>query len=674
MKLLKKISLIVFLNLGLCLYSSSLHSQEDSTQLSLSLISTYIDGKVVLRWSPVDYETWNICKDTSYTLTRYEVNSDGALDENSRMTWDVAPYTEEFYRTEADHSDEALMAVGFLMYGDVQSDTNDVFALYHEARNRFAFALVVAARSRTAAEALGLRFEDPNFQKNKNYQYSISSKAEANIIPGINLVNTEKEDFYPIRLDSVVSHDGYVTLTWDKHLHDLYYSGYYIEKSDDGKSFYEISNGMFMASTSEDYKSDQYVYVDSIPNDVTHYYRIIGQTPFNFITNPSNVVAGIAKDLTPPDYPVSISANTLEDGSIYLKWKYADPLDIADVRIQHTGDMKHGFKEIQKLEPSVNEYTFKSDDFRPIDYFRIRFSDASNNHLYSRKIIVHKRDTTAPIAPSNLQGTVDTNGVVLLTWSAPPDNDVKGYYVYTSNADYHEPVIITPMPLLDTFFYDTINIRTLTEEIYFRIVAIDWKSNYSEFSLQLELKRPDIIPPSAPTFYDKIIQDGYIRLKWHESVAKDVVDYKLLRKDSTGWERLTILLSGVYDDYDVVPGQNYTYRITAIDDAGLESEYAFDYYATYFETKTIPTPNIEVLDYDKEEQELKLTWTDLGEHHEYMIYVASKVSGPYYSYKSSTAPSLSIKTNDRRLNAFKVQAVHKDGRKSHFSIPKEIQK
>ncbi|MBK8723817.1 MAG: hypothetical protein IPL95_16675 [Saprospiraceae bacterium] len=85
-------------------------------------------------------------------------------------------------------------------------------------------------------------------------------------------------------------------------------------------------------------------------------------------------------------------------------------------------------------------------------------------------------------------------------------------------------------PHKTNIFYDSISLQTHTEEIYYRISAVDFRSNYSEYSDVLELKKPDKVPPSPPTFYDFKFRKNKIQLAWYPSDAKDVVAYLLYKK------------------------------------------------------------------------------------------------------------------------------------------------
>jgi len=82
-------------------------------------------------------------------------------------------------------------------------------------------------------------------------------------------------------------------------------------------------------------------------------------------------------------------------------------------------------------------------------------------------------DKVAPVAPQSLAGSIDTNGVVTLTWDLGQEADLLGYYVQVSNGRERVFTPVTDQPLHADYWHDTIPLDVLTEEIYYRIVAVD---------------------------------------------------------------------------------------------------------------------------------------------------------------------------------------------------------
>jgi subtilisin family serine protease len=77
-------------------------------------------------------------------------------------------------------------------------------------------------------------------------------------------------------------------------------------------------------------------------------------------------------------------------------------------------------------------------------------------------------------------------------------------------------------------------------------------------------------PPAAPTDLEASPEGTQVRLTWTSNVEDDMLAYRVYREgsqiDSVSY------LNDVYIDTDVTLGESYTYWITAVDSAGLESD------------------------------------------------------------------------------------------------------
>ena len=77
------------------------------------------------------------------------------------------------------------MAAAQIIHGDriqLGSDVGSVFQAAQETELRFSLALLLADRSATAAEALGLRFVDRQVEYGQTYEYVISTPASADVL------------------------------------------------------------------------------------------------------------------------------------------------------------------------------------------------------------------------------------------------------------------------------------------------------------------------------------------------------------------------------------------------------------------------------------------------------------------------------------------------------------
>lgn len=124
--------------------------------------------------------------------------------------------------------------------------------------------------------------------------------------------------------------------------------------------------------------------------------------------------------------------------------------------------------------------------------------DTAGNESYSVFTYGMVFDSVAPSIPSNIKCSIDSNGVVNLTWDKPKEIDVFGYRVYFSNNANHAFINLTGKPIETNSYSDTISLKTLTKKAFYKIVALDFNYNHSKFSEAIEIKRPDKIKPQAP--------------------------------------------------------------------------------------------------------------------------------------------------------------------------------
>src|SRR5690606_23446119 len=125
--------------------------------------------------------------------------------------------------------------------------------------------------------------------------------------------------------------------------------------------------------------------------------------------------------------------------------------------------------------------------------------DTAGNASYSTIIRGYLRDTVAPNPPTGLEGTIDSNGIVRLSWNPNSEADLDGYYVYFSNQEDHFFANLTGFPLKSPAYLDTITLKSFTEEIFYRVTAIDHLGHISKFSETLLLHKPDTLAPFPPS-------------------------------------------------------------------------------------------------------------------------------------------------------------------------------
>src|SRR5690606_33161391 len=93
-------------------------------------------------------------------------------------------------------------------------------------------------------------------------------------------------------------------------------------------------------------------------------------------------------------------------------------------------------------------------------------------------------------------------------------------------------------------YTDSVNIKTLTPSVWYKIAAIDNRYNMSEFSDIVEVKIPDVIPPVPPVIKNVTANHKGVAIHFVPSSSADVVRHEIYRRrmNSQGWLRAGTVL------------------------------------------------------------------------------------------------------------------------------------
>ena len=654
---------------------------------------------IALRWAPNNPSFWRDANQIGYFLIRLDVNqATGEIDTSTRkliidpsrkkfiMPWDSTIFLQN--RNEAD---DLVKVAAQVLYGKTFNLPSENFLNQgSDLENRYAFALIAAEKSARAADALGLRFVDREVEPGKTYRYEISTVIDTFFTAAYTLyVKNEASPGQKPFLFTAQENDHSIVLRWDKNFNKQLFSSYRLERSDDGgRTFFPLNSSNLLLPDNEDYEDYTFTFRDSVPeNYKTYRYRLYGQTSFAEWSPPAELTA-IGRDRTPPPNPSILKPDQTGDGSVKLSWTMVEePDDLAGYLVL-LGSKDDGLFEPvfnNPLPPGTREYTYTVDSFRTDTayYFEIAAVDTAGNQSESFPVFMNIVDSIPPAPPLNLNGIVDTNGLVTLVWEMGTEADLAGYRVFFSNDTTYEFTQLTVSPVEYNFYLDTIEIKTLTEEIYYKVQAVDIRFNRSDFSKVLPLQRPDLIPPVTPVFRQPEVSADSIVLQWSPSVSEDVVQHILYRRmyqdDAAGWVELAILGSkdSMYLDTSAVVEQLYEYSLRALDDAGWFSDYAFPVKGRrwFSDELLLVTGLTAALDAEKKSVIIKWTYSPPsegllnGETYRFFLYRAvgdgpmerfRQIAGETYDYIDARL------IKDQPLH-YAVKVVFRDGKTSPMS-------
>ena len=613
----------------------------------ITVISQYADGATRLRWAPSGPSAWLQANHYGYTVERLDVDApEGERWEELRSG--IKPYDESSWRSldaTGVPGDYHLVAAEVLL-GDwltkLTSDGPNVAAA-RQFEEYFHLVLLVSDLSWPTAIGAGLAYEDPTAEPGRNYLYRVRLTEQPPgqyIVEGASAVLAKAEPIAPVELAIVREAEHAVTLNWGRLLHETRFTAYTIERAAVGTEDWRALNDKpYVHGIEEKLPAGEQmiVYTDTlVENYVPHCYRVIGHTPFGKTSGPSEVITAMGRDRTPPKAPTDVATATSPGPVARITWSYdaADEAGIAGFWVARNADVEGNFTELHAeiLPPGTRSFVDPSPDPRGTNYYLVAAVDTAGNGAPSMTTYAMIVDSIPPERPRGLTGVADTNGVVTLRWAVSPEPDIVGYHVYFAHQLDHVFAILTGDPLMAHAFTDSIQIRTLTRDIYYYVVAVDATSNYSAPSDTLRVVKPDVVPPAPPVLSSLSMENGVVVGEWRASSSDDVERYEWLRRagETEVWKVIEAWpgsdTTHVLRDATALAGKAYEYCIRAVDESGLVSGLAFVLEIRGAYAEAVEVKGFEVVVAD-EGRGVDLSWTAAPGQE---IYVYRAVEGGAY--------------------------------------------
>lgn len=579
--------LIFFLCTGAYAQRPVRPAKSDST-VRLALTSRYTGKEIRLRWAPSKPGGWTLLNRSGYVLERFERDSTGKRIGVVRLSAQpLKPEPLDNWKRFARPENKYALIAAQAIYGKkfaLSGNSAGLLTKADELTNRYSFTLLAADLSFETAQAAGLGFIDKTAEPNKRYYYRVySAQPLVNYLPVDTaqlLVDTRKASELPRPFwGTTVEEEHKVNLQWPKDPHRLLFTAYYVERSTDGRTYTRLMQQPYINMDSDVQTKTNFAYTDSLTaNYRPYYYRLVGVTSFGEESQPSDPIRAMGRDRTPPRPPVKVKATHLGGNRVEIQWEATPTGDLGGFYIGRGTGPLTGFQPLfdKPLPPNTRRYVDEHAATDTTNYYVVAAVDTSRNAAASLSAYCVIVDTIPPSKPTDLVAKLDTNGRLVLRWKKNPERDVKGYLVFKANQRDHVFTAAVKRPVSANEFRDTLQLRTLTEKIYYQVKAVDQKDNTSVASEILEVTKPDMVPPSMPAFNDFRVTEAGVMLSWAPSSSTDVVRHRLYRKKSKepAYKEIAQFQRGVpatYLDATVEPDQWYEYALRAEDDAGLRS-------------------------------------------------------------------------------------------------------
>lgn len=476
---------------------------------------------------------------------------------------------------------QALYGQDFQLTGDDAKGISKMMAMAQELEQRYLVSMYAADLCYPAALLAGWAYEDNTVKPGERYLYRVvaaPAPKAVKINQGAVYVSLQDAQLLPEPQPlTAIFGDKSVMLSWNYALLSKVYNAYYLEKSVDGKNFKKLSDTPLTNMNSREGKSaDRMFYMDTLANNTTSvFYRLQGVSSFGEEGPVSPVVSGHGEmRLIYVPHIESVIPN--DKGGVDIRWSFDERgnQDIQEFQLQR-GDRDQGpFVPVMRgIGPASRQVQFQQ--LQASNYLVIAAIPRQGEPVLSFPVLVQPADSVPPAMPTGLAGTVDSLGVVRLSWKSNTESDLLGYRIYRAQTQGEELVPITDVAIREASFVDTLQIKSLNPRAFYAVAALDQRYNQSSISPTITLQKPETVPPSTPIITDyKVTADG-IQLRWETGREENLSFIEIHREAS---DAPAVVLASIKDlsvqqhvDAQVEAGQRYRYKIVSVSAGGLRS-------------------------------------------------------------------------------------------------------
>lgn len=628
--------------------SAMVSAQPNESQPAAIVVAAKIfreGDSVVVRWGPTTPGAWLTANKVGYIVERavlpenvtYPVNFN-SLSFTRLTPQPIRPWTLEQWQQSVgtDTAKQWQMVAAQVLLGEStpaaalkapQGSPRSLGLQATELSNRHGMALYAADLDPVAAEGLGIRFVDRTvdtgtlFSKQLIYRVSLAVQAPSDPVKPGHAFAGFGSGGAPITESSIQAGDGTIQLQWSS-LKINGPSGFWMERSDDaGKTWRKLHRSPLVAlstdnnSTANDPSVIQFTFRDTaITNYRWYHYRLSSIDPFGG-TRPEFLDSAMGRDRTPPTAPNKVTGKEASQTAMTLEWTMpasASP-DLARFVILRSIQDEGPFDTvITTLPPTARSFTVNGADTAGA-YYVVASVDTAGNYGPATTVFAEVIDRVPPKKPMGVEGRVDTSGLIFLQWPGVVDRDSCTYDLFFANDSTDEFTRLTPYPIADTAFVDTLRLQSESRKIYYKVMAYDARQNQSPLSDPLELIQPDHIAPDAPSIEGIEGTDSSVIVRWNRSSATDVVRQLVLRRqdDDSLWIQVAELPqeTETYQDTSAAASAIYHYQLVAEDASGLRSQPSNSAYAAAYRLRPPATVRDLAIELGSDSASIQLRWS-----------------------------------------------------------------
>ena len=218
-----------------------------------------------------------------------------------------------------------------------------------------------------------------------------------------------------------------------------------------------------------------------------------------------------------------------------------------------------------------NDYSDFYDIHSPDDYMdKLNFSELLLRHRRADSVYQSGYTLPEPGPPAGLKITGFDDSYIDLAWHPSRHPSITGYHVYVSDSiiddSWHQ---ILNEPTIDT----QLTVSVLSPDRTYLYAVTGVSASGEETSLSYSVAG---IPgmPHAPINMQAVAIDGLPEITWEPGNDTALVAYFIYRAEWSGVFSLYDSTASLhYTDHDVINGRGYRYRVTAVNDYDLESDF-----------------------------------------------------------------------------------------------------
>ncbi len=646
----------------------------------VTLYHTYDDGVIKLRWNPTDVRVWEDHLTKGYIIEKYEAN-------RLVYTSDVILPGPNLIREETSDDDYYLFMISqaihfHLVDKDLIKDSypEDKYTPLDILESRYEISNYLQHSDYELTLYAGLGYYDNEIKQGVDYTYKLKSATNsfAPVEYKFNTTTFKKPELPELKSDWS---NRRANLKWNTKDFKNDFYGWTVKMSLDDVLYYTIDTNVMvnLLDTSQNelfFNYDREIILEK--NDEEHFFRLYGHNHFGDVTSYYTQVSGSA-DEGIAFSPLIDEVTQKSNNTCVIEWSMLEKFypKVKEFRLYAAPNWEGPYiQDSIGISPETRELT--RDILYNATYWRIAAVDKNGKETSSFPKMIMSIDTIPPAIPTNLEGTIDSSGIVQITWDKNTEDDFIGYKVFYSHDTLHEFLLDHEQYVKNSEYADTLYLITQKKFTYYKIIAVDSRNNRSDYSEILAIKKPDILPPVEPNFIASTNLEGRVALQWNPSSSDDVVTQQLYRKElksNLGWRLLKKWninnLETIYIDSTLREQVKYAYILTATDDSGNESIPSDPITGKAIKSyRDFPINNFDIV---KNKKINIIAWNyPMEEVFEIWIYniineekprLLRKISAPRKIYEHKL-------DNPKEDQSYFIQVYFHDGRSTNYSITK----